>query len=304
MKACGAPVELVQRLPEEGIIIGHRDFLTDSIYPTDKTVLVVLKPDRKPHSFAQVHVLQACSDPMLIGQQSQFCHNFVIPLWPQPDLVERRSDREGKLTNVSYVGRIEHLASDLRREEWAELLRTEMGIEWSVKGELTQWHDYSDVDVIVAIRRFQDDPELNYDTTDDVRMKPSSKLTNAWLAGVPAILGPEPSYQRLRKNSLDFIEVDSKETLFAALWCLKQNSDLQEQMIANGKLRAKQFSVDALQAQWKKLIFEYCLPVYELWRKADYRHQFFQHRQSRHVLPQLSLSPRPMQTLVADGGQS
>jgi len=86
LKACGVNVQLAQQLPPEGIIVAHRDFLPDSILPNDKTVLVVLKPDRMPHPYAQIHVVQAESDPMLESKHTKYSNNFVMPLWPQPGL--------------------------------------------------------------------------------------------------------------------------------------------------------------------------------------------------------------------------
>lgn len=65
-----------------------------------------------------------------------------------------------------------------------------------------EWHDYQHVDAVLAIR---DCPPVVLAT------KPASKLINAWKAGVPALLGPEPAYRELRTSPLDFLEAASAE---------------------------------------------------------------------------------------------
>jgi hypothetical protein len=47
------------------------------------------------------------------------------------------------------------------------------------------WHDYSTDDLVLAVRDL---------TEKDALVKPASKLVNAWIAGVPALLGPEPAF--------------------------------------------------------------------------------------------------------------
>jgi hypothetical protein len=109
-------------------------------------------------------------------------------------------------------------------------------------------------------------------------MKPFSKLTNSWLAGVPAILGAEPSYQQVRKGLLDYVEVRSKDEVFEALKLLKQNTSWRQAIAENGQQRANQYAAEALRGMWKELLLDKCMPLYQLWQNADYRRNFFLHR--------------------------
>ena len=61
-------------------------------------------------------------------------------------------------------------------------------------------------------------------TESDYFAKPASKLVNAWHAGVPALLGPEPAYQALRMQ-FDYIEIRSPEDAIREVIRLKENPE-------------------------------------------------------------------------------
>src|SRR5436309_1927650 len=68
--------------------------------------------------------------------------------------------------------------------------------------------------------------------------KPASKLVNAWLAGVPALLGPEIAYRELRRSELDYCEVSSLAEAQAAVDRLLGDPGLYNAMVENGRARA------------------------------------------------------------------
>jgi hypothetical protein len=142
-----------------------------------------------------------------------------------------------------------------------------MGLEWIVKPR-SHWHDFSDLDVVLAVRRFQ--PE-NDPTWADVQgeWKPATKLYNAWQAGVPAILGREPGFQAERCTPLDYLEVDSLEQTLAALEQLKQDVTLRQEMVRNGKLRARDTVPEVRVRQWREFLLEVAVPAYWRWRQAS-----------------------------------
>ena len=70
-----------------------------------------------------------------------------------------------------------------------------------------RWADYSDVDLVLAVR-----PPIGTHTD-----KPASKLYNAWRAGVPALLGPEPAFRELYTDTLDYVEVSTVDEALAAI---------------------------------------------------------------------------------------
>ena len=109
----------------------------------------------------------------------------------------------------------------------------------------TKFHDYGECDVAIAVRDL---------TESDYFAKPASKLVNAWHAGVPALLGPEPAYQALRTTPLDYIEITSPDDAIRAIVRLKKEPELYHQMVKNGLLRARQFPVDRIAARWRDVL--------------------------------------------------
>ena len=90
-----------------------------------------------------------------------------------------------------------------------------------------RWTDYSDVDLVLAVR-----PPIGTYTD-----KPASKLYNAWRAGVPALLGPEPAFRELYTDPLDYVEVSTVEDALAAIDRLRAEPDLYRRMIDRGRRR-------------------------------------------------------------------
>jgi len=73
------------------------------------------------------------------------------------------------------------------------------------------WPDFREADLILAVR-----PGDRRRATN----KPASKLVNAWLAGVPALLGPEVAYRELRRSELEWFYQDplGAASIFPDLW--------------------------------------------------------------------------------------
>ncbi|MET0656934.1 MAG: hypothetical protein ABW110_02105, partial [Steroidobacteraceae bacterium] len=84
----------------------------------------------------------------------------------------------------------------------------------------------------------------------------ATKLYNAWLAGVPAILGPEIAYRHLRRSELDYIEVNSAAEALEAIERLRSDHLLYQAMIDNGVRRAEEFTVGRLTREWTSLLFD------------------------------------------------
>jgi len=118
---------------------------------------------------------------------------------------------------------------------------------------ITAWPDYRAVDVLIAVR------------PPDRRLylaKPATKLVNAWLAGVPAILGEEFAYRELRRSPLDYIEVASIDDARRAVRRLRDEPILYQAMVDNGRRRAREFTITSITEHWRKLLFD-ILPALE-----------------------------------------
>ena len=131
------------------------------------------------------------------------------------------------------------------REVHVEALR-QRGIRFVSRFQ-GEWHDYQHVDAVLAIR---DCPPVVLAT------KPASKLINAWKAGVPALLGPEPAYRELRTSPLDFLEAASAEAVLDSIDRLQQESGLYRRMTEHGAKRAQAFDVNMLTQKWLSLLEE------------------------------------------------
>ncbi|MFB2919453.1 MULTISPECIES: glycosyltransferase [Aerosakkonema] len=123
-----------------------------------------------------------------------------------------------------------------------------------------RWHDFSDIDAILAVRSFDE----QYYTS-----KPATKLYNAWHAGLPAILGRETSFQTERKNELDFIEVTSVQEAIAALVRLRDDKNLRHAMVENGRVRAEETQPENLVKRWRNFLTDVAVPAYERWCSAS-----------------------------------
>jgi len=249
LKENGFPCQLVNTLPNEGIVLAHRDSLPYKLKPSKKHLLVCLKADRNPHPYAQFHIVQ---NPIETHNLSNCAY---VPLWPQPGLIKRKSSRRTQVRNVAYMGISYNLAPELKGEVWKEALEN-LDLSWQIRPRNT-WHDYSDVDIVLAVRSFQH--------KDEYLWKPATKLYNCWHAGVPAILGTESAFRAERQGELDYIEVDSLEKTLDALKELKENPDLYQAIIENGKVRSREKSIDAIVEIWKNTFQKVLFNKYENW---------------------------------------
>ncbi|NOK71008.1 MAG: Glycosyltransferase involved in cell wall bisynthesis [Chloroflexi bacterium AL-N10] len=248
LKADGFPCELVKRIPDEGIVIAHRDSFSYELRPTKKVLMVCIKPDRNPHPYAQLHVVQNPQD------AKNLKNSYFIPLWRQPGLIPRDSTRGDCFKNIAYFGINSNLASELKTSSWSKQL-ADLGLNWQIIPQ-NRWYDYNNIDVIVAVRSFQQQDYTN---------KPATKLYNAWLAGVPAILGEESAFQAERKSQLDYIEVNCLNEIIKALKSLQEQPELYRAMIDNGQIRTQEILPEKVRKKWTAFFVNTAAPAYYNW---------------------------------------
>jgi hypothetical protein len=265
LKDSDFPCHLVRELPDKGIVVTHREGLPYSYIPSEKQLLICIKGDQNPHPYAHIHIVQNPKEVQLppIKIQSKYenryllpGHRFFIPLWPQPGLIERDPNRGDVFKRIAYFGITANLEPTLTTQHWFDQLAN-MNLEWVICRERDKWDDYSDVDAIVAIRRFN--------THSDYSWKPASKLFNAWKAGVPAILSPESAYLSERKSELDFLEARNIDELISAIKKLQNDSDLRNRIIENGKLRSQEITPEKICQKWQNFLLDFCIPKYRQW---------------------------------------
>ncbi|GAB3745475.1 glycosyltransferase [Lysobacter olei] len=254
LRDAGDDVRLDNRVPDTGIVVfyaGHKRPVWRAARGGSGALLVAVRSDRHPVGFADVEVVQnaASAD----GERA-----FHVPHWPQPGLRVRDAARGTTLRTLLFPGTPQNLHPAFRSAEWEAFLQAR-GLQFRCHyahpdGTPPAWHDYHDVDLMLAVRP---------SGTRLVRNKPAWKLFNAWLAGVPAILGPESGYRELRASPLDYIEATGVDDTMVAIDRLLAEPALYQAMVDNGRARGQAFTDAATLAAWRRLIRGVLAPAAE-----------------------------------------
>jgi hypothetical protein len=251
LRAAGAPVRLCRTAPASGVVVAFADYverlIAEAPSAADLTIVSV-RADRPRQIYADLEIVQ--------NRSSVEDFQIFLPLWSQPGLIPRSPDRGTRVENVAFMGARKQLHEDLAGVEWADALRNR-GVCWDLRMvtfagndhrySQHRWNDYSTCDLVVALR-----PAATW----DVLIKPASKLTNAWAAGVPAILSPELPYRELRRSSLDYVEARSGAEALQAIDRLRSDPALYSAMVENGLERAHEFDNDHLTVGWAEVLWQ------------------------------------------------
>jgi hypothetical protein len=263
LHAAGAPVRLVDTAPGGGMVVVHADHVarlrSEARAPADLTIVAV-RADRKDRPPADFTIVQNAAG---ADRTSLF-----VPHWSQPGLVPRDPARGTRVERIGYFGNVKELHPDLADPAWAAMLAGRE-LSWDTRTisfagndrlyREARWHDYSTVDVVVAVRG----PEFW-----GRRSKPATKLQNAWAAGIPAIVSPEIQYRELQRSPLDYLLARSRDDVLAAIEALRSNPQLYADMVRNGRLRAREFTADRVVKCWMNV----------LWREIPARAATRRHR--------------------------
>jgi hypothetical protein len=287
LKEEGFPCELAKTHPSEGIVVSHKDFLDEIQKPTKSTLLVCLKSDRRPHRYAQAHIVQNPED-RVPRIQEQLVKSFFVPHWVQPLLVPRAVERGDRFENIGYVGSAIELDSLFQQQSWHDTLKG-MGFDWMLATTSDTWSDYSALDALVALRKCNS-------TSEDFTFKPATKLYNAWHAGIPAILGVESAYRAERKSDLDYLEAESPEEVIRALERLRNDKDLRKEMVRNGRMRALETRPENIVKIWEGFLTHVAIPAYKRWCGSGWvRSRYFSlcliQRRTFRILRKISKNP-------------
>lgn len=256
-KARGKAAQLTRELPDEGIVIAHRDHLEDNIEVTSKRYLVCALADRlHPHPYANHHILCNPYQRLRFSRPSHY-----IPHWAQPGLIPRAENRGERFENARFFGNVANLDTALSSSDITDGLHT-LGLRLEVPaGEL--WHDFSNCDVVIGIRSFgTGNPWLN---------RPPTKLYNAWLGGVPAILGYEVAFRHAGDPGRNYLEASTPDNLFQALERLSDDRDFRLALVDAGTASFTEFDDDHVFARWMTVIDDIVVPGFDDWRRGSLR---------------------------------
>lgn len=237
--AAGCPFEpvLVNKAVDGAVCVFHWDDASPRM-GLHRCFAVVAQADRPAPPLADMVVVQN-------GLAGETASRRRIPLWKQPGLIPRDPARGTRLETVAYFGSDQYEPRFVKTDAFRDALRRR-GVTFANRFQ-GDWHDYGGVDAVLAIRDCP--PPV-------VRTKPASKLVNAWAAGVPAMLGPEPAYRELRSTPLDFLETPSAEAVLEAIDRLHGEPGLYAAMVKNGLRRAEAFTDQRITQQWIDLLAE------------------------------------------------
>jgi hypothetical protein len=250
LAAAGHPVELTGGAPERGLVIYHAkqvESLLRHWRRWNDCILVGVRADHSESHLADFEVVQN-------RVWEDGVSRFFVPFWPQPGLLPRDPSRGERIERVAFKGFTGNLHPDFAGPAMVEALRQRRielvidAVDYRGAATATQsltWADYSDIDLVLAVRR----PGGTH--TD----KPASKLYNAWRAGAPALLGPEPAFRELRTHPLDYLEVASVAEALAAIDRLRAAPALYRAMVERGRERGAEFSPEAIRERWVDLLW-------------------------------------------------
>ncbi|HVE48705.1 MAG TPA: hypothetical protein VNG69_03700 [Casimicrobiaceae bacterium] len=246
LAADGWQVRLSDRFEPGSICVAHWDELHRPRWRSPLAYLIGVRADRPPVLVADKVVRQntlAPDDAATVG----------IAPWPQPGMRARKPERGNRVQRVGYFGRMAQAPSFFADAAFRAELAS-LGLEF-VPSE-HDWQDYSDIDVVIAFRTAP--PSL-------LRHKPVSKISNAWLAGVPAIVGPEPAYLQLRQSEHDMRVATDAPGVIAELTRLVNDEAFYAAMRARAAQRAQEFDVPALRDSWLEFFRGRVAPAFAQW---------------------------------------
>ena len=244
-------VELVTQLPDEGAIITLSNLLHENFRANPKQFVVSAAADFLPHPGAQVQILQNAA------HARRLPGTIFVPHWPQPGLVPRDPSRGQAVETAAFFGDPSNLAPEIARDEFSRQLIRETGVRLEIR-EASQWHDFSNVDIAVAIRDFSRARHLG---------KPATKLYNAWLAGVPLIGGSDSAFSAEGKPGTDYLVAGSPDELLRQIRELKENPAAWQTIVDAGKASSAARSRDAIRKIWQHLCDSEIPRRFEAWEK-------------------------------------
>ena len=249
----GLDVQLVDHIVPEAINIVTYDDLVAKELPWNSYVVTCRHDRGRPLICEQRIVQNKCN---LVDESDHY-----MPHWPQPGIIGRDPSRGQRVENAVYIGSKLYMKGPLADPSLPGRLK-ELGVTFTprfgdVSSKKLDWTDHREVDVILAVRDC---------TLYDANNKPPSKLINAWLAGCPAVLGPEPAFQQLRESELDYIEVRTVDDIVNGVARLKNEAALYRAMRENGLRRGAEFTADRTAQRWRDLLAGPIAEGFERWR--------------------------------------
>ena len=248
LKAQGLNVRIVDRLIPDAINICTAESL---IYApsSHRAFIVAVQADRATLGWGDYTLVQS----PVHAARTRTC---LIDHWPQPGLVGRDPARGDDIRRVGYLGYSENVASLFRGEDFRKSLAS-LGVDWSIRERPAEWHNYSDLDLCLAVRG-----------TSNVwiRTKPATKLFHAWITGCPALLGREPAYRYWGEPGRDYFEISNPAEALKTVRMHQRDPGLYRKVLEHGRAKASEHEEPAVLRQWIAVISGPVWSAFLRWR--------------------------------------
>ena len=261
-KRAGLDVELVDQPVANSICITHFVATKNKVWPSN-CFIVGIRSDTSPLHTKDFEIVQ--SPALLSKKRSRF-----ICLWPQSDVSPRKTARENKIETISYFGGSGGLSPVFQNKQFRSSLQA-LGISLNLQFDTKQWGNYSQTDLILAVRNHHHPLLIN--------TKPASKLINAWQAGCVALLGNEPAYRAVGTPGKDYFEVETPQDVLNIIYKLKDNPKLYQQVRKAGMSKYLEYDFDAIAQQWIALLTGPITDAFIEWQNANQSSKLLRHPQ-------------------------
>ncbi len=261
LERSGHPARLTHSIPTDGTLVTLTNCVHADFRPSDGVLFVGIVADYSAHPHAHLHIVQNAA------HGKRLWNAAFMPLWPHPNLIPRDPARSDRFENVCFFGDLSNLARELTDRRWQRKLKDELNVEFVIYGA-DRWHDYRDVDCVVAVRDFGRSRYFH---------KPATKLYNAWLAGVPFIGGRDSAYAADGDPGRNYLQASTPEELFSYIRRLKEEPAFRSRLVRAGGIAGKSFSPESILGRWRYLLDDAVPRFAERWRRkgAAARRAFF-----------------------------
>jgi hypothetical protein len=260
MKQAGLAVELVDKPVANAICVVHFATTKNKVWAPNSFVVGV-RADNAPMRMREIEIVQS---PANLGKPDV----YLMHHWPQPRLIPRDASRGNRIERISYFGGAGGISPKFSDSSFKASLDA-MHISLNLCFDTTQWHNYCDTDLVLAVRNHHHPLLIN--------TKPASKLVNTWKAGCVGLLGKEPAFRAIGRVNEDYFEVNTPEDVLEVMRLLKQNPHHYEHVRQAGMQRYLEFSFEAIQKHWIDLFNGPITAAFTQWQKEKEIHKLLRY---------------------------
>lgn len=220
----------------------------------DRTVVrprcfvVALQSDLRWYPLADWYIVQNPTQHNLARKRA------YLPHWLPPLVLPRSKDR-AVVQNIGLMG-IPWIRA-MPTAFWGRMAG-EAGMRVIDLWRENRWHDYSDIDVLLAIR------SLDNRTHD---RKPPWKLFCAWEARVPLIAGRDSAYSYHGVPGVNYCVATSADEVLETLKDLRINAHRYSMLVEKGVEAIEGVSVSRTVERWEDVFCRYICPEFERMRR-------------------------------------